>query len=210
MSQDFFKKCEDIIRDHLQKLTGRSFDESVYTNYIEKQKTDRDKILDCKYGIDYEFRDVKTNELITTLAWRATVCRYTGFKEKGVYNAFSLRERRNNDTPKENCELYKRLAAIENDSLRPEYMSQVLFDPLDNNSLLSLATAKIDDILEAYKKGYYRDCDKYNKDKKVYMKDVSWKLMWQAGYEFPAWFRDVCCVTTQFLDVGKNEYKVVV
>lgn len=210
-SQKFFAICEPMIRKQLEELTGKSFGKDVYVYPVEKQITERDKYLDCKCGIDYEFRNVKTNEPVATLSWRATVCRYTGFKEKGVFNAFSLRERRNNGTPRENCELFKRQAALENNSLYPDYMAQVLYDPLDGDSLLSLATAQMKDILEAYNKGYYRDCDPENENKQVYMKDVSWKLMWWAGYKFPAWFRDACCVATQYLDVGrKKDYKVVI
>ena len=208
-SQYFFELCESKVREQLQELTKHPFNKDIAVRHIEKQKTDRDKYLDCKCGIDYEFYNIRTNKSVATLAWRATVCRYTGFKEKGVYNAFSLRERRNNGTPKENCELYKRQKAIETHSIYPDYMSQVLYDPLDGNSILSIATARTKDVLEAYSKGYYRDCDPNTEDKQVYMKDVSWKLMWEAGYTFPAWFRDVTCVPTMYLDVKKNEYKVI-
>ena len=199
-SQELFERCESKVRKHLEILTGIQFDNNIYTYPVEKQRTKRDKYLDCVAGIDYEFKDKKTDTVIATLAWRATNCRYILEPLDGVWNGFSLRRKRNNGTPEENCELSKRLKSIKNNGVYPEFTSQVEFDKIDNEDLLSLATARTTDIYEAYEKGYYRYCDPKHDKKEVWMEDVSWECMWYDGYNVPCWVRDATCLKTKKLD----------
>ena len=204
-SRRMFDICESRVRELLNQISGICLG-NAYVRNIEHQETLYDRYLDCVCGIDYEFCDSSTDKPIITLAWRAVKCKYSKYPLSGVYNAFSLRRKRNNETPEEYCELNKRINAINMNATYPEYTAQVHYDPLDNDSLLSLAVAKTTDIFEAHSKGYYRICDPKHKDKEVYMEDVSWKLMANNGYKIYDWYRDATCVPTTFLDVKGMEY----
>jgi hypothetical protein len=161
--------------------------------------------LDCSCGVDYVISDAKGRTI--ELAWRAVKSKLIQYPNNGVYNAFSLRRKRNNGTPEENCELAKRITAVTLGLAHPQYTAQVHYDPLDNDSLLSLAIARSEDILNAYNDGYWRECNPKNKDKEVFFRDVSWKLMREHGYDVYDWYRDVTCVPTTYLDVGEIQYK---
>lgn len=150
--------------------------------------------LDKSCGIDYLVVDGDRNRTVG-LAWRTG--RFWKSRHYGsiVYNAFSLRERRNNSFSKEDrCEISKRRISKEFDLLRPTYTAQMHYDPENDNELLSLAIAKTDDIIEAHDRGFYRLCDKHNTDKEVIMHDVQWEKMKQFGYEVYDWY-------------AKNKYK---
>ena len=144
--------------------------------------------LDKDCGIDYLVVDESNNRTVG-LAWRTG--RFWKRKHYGstVYNAFSLREKRNNKFSKEeNCEIVKRRISKDFDLLRPTYTAQMHYDPDDGDELLSLAIAKTDDIIEAHDKGFYRLCDKFNQDKEVVMHDVQWEKMKEFGYKVYDWY----------------------
>ena len=99
----------------------------------------------------------------------------------------------------------KRITAIKLGLAYPHYTAQVHYDP-DDDSLLSLAVAKTSDIYAAYDMGLYRICNPHGKNKEVFFRDVSWKLMKENGFDVYDWYRDATCVPTTFLDVKKMEY----
>ena len=144
--------------------------------------------LDKNCGIDYLIVSDDENRTVG-LAWRTGRFWKRRHFESTVYNAFSLREKRNNEFSKEeNCEIVKRRKAKELDLMRPEFTAQAHYDPQDDDELLSIAIAKTDDIIKAHDEGLYRICDKNNNNKEVFMHDVQWEKMKEAGYEVYDWY----------------------
>lgn len=166
---------------------------------VENQKINILKQLDKSSGIDYYVVSKSANRTVA-LAWRAIKCKYTQYPNNGVYNAFSIRQKRNKIHSEENCELNKRTDAIKFGLVYPEFTAQAHYDPLDNDSLLSLAIARTSDIYEAFNKGLYRVCNPNGKNKEVFFYDVFWCKMKENGYNVYDWYRDPKCEQTAFLN----------
>ena len=206
-SRRMFNKCENIIKECLSKLINVSLDD-VYIHSAEAHKTEEDKYLDLICGIDYVVKKKDTDEELFAISWRATKCKLSVFPDGGVYNAFSLRRKRNKEnSTEENCELNKLLTNIRSGSKHPEYMAQVNYDKENNDDLLSLGVAKIEDILDAHSRKFYRRTDpKHVETKHVFMEDVAWQLMDWHGYNIVCWYKNGTCVPTTWLDTKKLEY----
>jgi len=104
---------------------------------IESQENDLKKLLDLEAGIDY-FR--KDKHGLQGIAWRAQF----GF----TCNTFTIRTERESGNK---TELEKRLYAIENDYIYPEFTIQAYFDNKINLNLYSIAIIKTVDLFNFYK-----------------------------------------------------------
>jgi len=199
-SQRMAYKSGPLIKELFMQVPELFVKNDLIIYPVEKNQQEILKQLDYTCGIDY-YVISKSSGAGVSLSWRAIKYKKTQYPNRGVYNAFSLRQKRNNGTPEEKCELYKRKHSIQLGSTSPDYMAQLHYDPLDNDSLLSLAIAKTKDVYEAFDKGLYRECNPNNKNKEVYFFDVFWKKMKENGYKVYDWYRDESCTLTTFLDV---------
>jgi hypothetical protein len=205
-SKRMFRISEPILKKVLMSIPDLFIHDDLEIYCVENQNTELEKHLDTSCGVDYIISDKKANRTIE-LAWRAIKSKIKQYPTRGVYNAFSLRQKRNLPNSESYCELAKRLDAVQFGLSYPRWTAEVYYDPLDNDSLLSLAVAKSSDILDAYNKGYWRNCNPNDRNKMVFFRDVSWKLMREHGYKIYDWYRDVTCVPTTYLDVGEIQYK---
>ena len=158
---------------------------------VEDQDGEIFKHLDRKCGIDY-FVVSENDDRTIGLAWRAVKYDRSRFKGR-VWNAFSIREKRNTSLSEENCELYKRKKAINLGLIYPQFTAQVHYDPSNNNELLSLAVARTEDVYNAFDEGLFRECNPNAVDKEVYFYDVLWDKMKQHGYAVYDWYKDNTC-----------------
>ena len=164
------------------------FNDNIMIYPVEDQPGNVCNLLDKTCGIDYLVVNEGKNKAVG-LAWRTGRFWKRRHNSSTVYNGFSLREKRGNEFSNENnCEISKRRVSAELDLLRPKYTAQVHYDPDDNDELLSLAIAKTDDIIEAHDRGFFRICNKNNTEKEVFMHDVQWERMKQAGYPIYDWY----------------------
>ena len=188
-SKRIMRKAAPIIKELFSQVPGL-FEGNILIQPIEDQKSRICKYLDKSCGIDYLIMDEGNNRAVG-LAWRTG--RFWKNRHRGstVYNAFSLRKKRNNEFSKEdNCEISKRRMAMKLGLIRPEFTAQAHYDPDNDDELLSVAIAKTDDVIKAYDEGLYRICNKNNVNKDVFMHDVQWEAMKQAGYPVYDWYAE--------------------
>jgi len=103
---------------------------------VEAQDSDLKKLLDIEAGIDY-FR--KDKHGLQGIAWRAQF-EYT-------CNTFTIRTERESGNK---TELEKRLYAIKNDYIYPEFTIQAYFDNIIDCNLYSIAIIKTVDLFKFY------------------------------------------------------------
>jgi len=181
------RKAAPILKDLF--LQTNLFTSNVLIQPIEEQRDSKVcKLLDNCCGIDYiVFDDTQTRAV--GLAWRTNRFWKARHYKSIVYNGFSLRQRRDNQYSKEeNCEIQKRQTAIELGLMRPEFTAQADYDPDDDDEILCVAIARTDDVIDAHNKGMYRICDKNRTKNDVFMHDVQWEAMKQAGYPVYDWY----------------------
>ena len=164
------------------------FEKDVKIYPVEDQPGNVCNIMDKTCGIDYLIVSNDKSKAVG-LAWRTNRFWKARHRKSIVYNGFSLRQKRDNQYSKEeNCEIQKRRTAIELGLMRPEFTAQADYDPDDDDEILCVAIARTDDIIEAYNKGMYRICDKNRTKNDVFMHDVQWERMKQAGYPVYDWY----------------------
>ena len=105
---------------------------------VEAQENEIKKLLDFEAGIDYLRKD---KHGLQGIAWRAQF-NYT-------CNTFTIRTERESGNK---TELEKRLYAIENEYIYPEFTIHAYFDNEINLNLYSVAIIKTVDLFDFYKK----------------------------------------------------------
>lgn len=175
-------------------------DDKLIINPVEGSEDEICRMLDKDCGIDYFISNEEGNKT-ASFSWRAVNSTVERCRNEGVYNAFSLRKKRNNDQSKaKNCEIEKRLYAIKNNLVYPLYTVEAYFI---NNRILSVALAKTKDVFDAYLNLPIRYCNPTEKDKEVFFWDISWEIMKNNGYTIYDWYYNDKCKRTYRL----HEYK---
>ena len=193
------KIAEPILKELFSQIPDLFTDDNIVIFNIEEEKQKVLELLDRAYGYDYIVMN-KTDNLGVAVSWKAIKCRHSQYPKSGVYNSFSLRYKRNNGTPEENCELRKRQKAIESDALYPQFLAQAHYDPV-NDDILSVAVARTTDVYDAYDKGLFRDSNPNARieDKKAFFYEVMWELMKEEGYKVYDWYKDDSCRKTNYM-----------
>ena len=196
--------CMEIAHDKIielfQQIPDLFGNRKLVIHPVEGIKENTCILLDKNCGIDY-FISTEDGNKTVSFAWRAVNSTVERCRNEGVYNAFSLRKKRNNSQSKtENCEIEKRLYAIEHRLVYPLFTVEAY---VLNGRLLSVAVARTEDVFDAYKNLPIRNCDPYSKNKEVFFLDVSWKIMKDNGYTVYDWYYNDKCKQTYRL----HEYK---
>ncbi len=190
--------AEDVIKDLFREIPNLFENDELIIRPVEGVKENLLEELDRKCGIDY-FITNKTGNKWASFAWRACNTTQKRIDEEGLYNAFSLRERRNKESSKaENCEIAKRLFALEHDLDTPKYTVEAYFIK-EKDMLVSAAIAKTKDVYKAYLKCPVRISTNYF-DRQVFMRNVSWEIMKQYGYKVYDWYLNDKCKRTYRLE----------
>jgi len=192
--------AHDQIIELFQQIPGLFGKQKLVIHPVEGVNEDTCKLLDKSCGIDY-FISTEDGNKTVSFAWRSVGSTVERCRNEGVYNAFSLRKKRNNDQSKaENCEIEKRLYAMKHGLVYPLYTVEAY---VLNGRLLSVAVAKTEDVFNAYMNLPIRNCDPHSKNKEVFFWDVSWKIMKDNGYKVYDWYYNDKCKRTYRL----YEYK---
>ena len=197
-SQKRMKIASSVVKN-LFKQIPEVFDEDeqllIYP--VEGAEGELLKQLDKGTGIDYIISN-KNGDKTICFSWRAVNSTPERCRQEGVYNAFSLRKRRNNAlSKKENCEIEKRKFALKHGLMSPQYAVEAYFI---DDALLSAAIARTEDVISAYDNGPVRNCNPGGKDKEVFFYDVSWEIMKENGYTVYDWYLNDKCKRTYRLE----------
>ena len=176
-------------------------DEELVIYPIEDIEEPIFKLLDRKCGIDY-FITNKDGTKAISFAWRAGNTTPERCRKYGVYNAFSLRQKRNKDSSKEeNCEIAKRMYSIDHGLIYPLYTVEACFI---DETLISLGMAKTTDVYHAFGHCPKRNCDPFGKNKEVFFYGLSWQIMMEHGYRVYTWYFNDKCKRTYRI----NDYRI--
>ena len=185
--------ASDTIKSLFKQIPNLFNEDELVIHPVEGIDEEILKQLDRKCGIDY-FITNKDGSKAISFAWRAGNSTRERCRDEGVYNAFSLREKRNSATSKiENCEIAKRLYAIKYGLVYPLFTVETCFI---DDILLSAAIARTEDVFDAYVNCPVRVCNKNAKYKKVFFYGVSWEIMKQNGYAIYDWYLNDKCKRT--------------
>lgn len=191
--------ASEIIKNLFRQIPDLFGDEKLLIYPVEGVEGLIFQKLDRKCGIDY-FITNEEGDKAASFAWRAVNSTPERCRNEGVYNAFSLREKRNNAYSKqESCEIAKRTYAIKRGLIYPLFTIEAYFI---DKALLSVAVARTEDVFDAYVNCPVRNCDPWSKNKEVFFYDVSWEIMKQYGYKVYDWYLNDKCKRTYRL----NEY----
>ena len=198
-SKECMRIASETIKSLFRQIPDLFGNEKLLIYSIEGVDSKIFQQLDRKCGIDY-FITNEEGDKAASFAWRAVNSTPERCRDEGVYNAFSLREKRNNEYSKqESCEIAKRVYAIERKLIYPLFTVEAYFI---DKALLSVAIARTEDVFDAYVNCPVRNCDPWSKNKEVFFYDVSWEIMKQHGYTVYDWYLNDKCKKTYRL----NEY----
>ena len=192
-SKECVKTASKVIKDLFKQIPDLFDDDNLIIYSAEGVDNKLLKQLDKSCGIDYFIMN-KNGDKAVSFAWRAVNSTPQRCRDEGVYNAFSLRKKRNTELSKqENCEIEKRIKAIKHGLVYPLFTVEAYFI---DKTLLSVAIARTEDVLDAYVNCPIRNCDPNSKNKEVFFYDVSWEIMKKNGYKVYDWYLNDKCKRT--------------